>query len=284
MSIKCYDFIEQDPNNRFSIASVNKINRLTYLSEFQNLNLNEYQADVNLLVLYANLDYVRSMSENEHLKKNLLKLNLVNNTEYFQLPFIFRTVYNRLFKLKPHLQKYFDDFRAIAKPNLNAKLFCVQIRIGGARPNVDEDIVFLQHEKTKLFWNFIKNTFIRDESNYKIFITSDTESVVNEGLQEFGYDKVVYINGMYTHIDKGPASKNCHQHFKTILDLHAFQLCDKVLVGRGEYGLMGNYLRNYPFDDFYRYSEIVSNNSIREHQFVQVKDLKDWKNSINSLF
>ena len=283
VSLKCYDYIDYDEKHKFSIASVNRINHLVYLSEFRDLNLNQYLDDVNLIVLYANLDFVQPMSENKYLKNNLLKLGFVSDIKYFQMPFIFRTIYNRLFKLTPDLEKRFNDFQVLAKSN-SQKLFCAQIRIGGPRPNVHDDRIFIDRENSMLFWDFIKRNITMNEENYKIFITSDTETVVWEGIEQFGADKVIFIDGLYTHIDIGPVSISCQEHFKTILDLHAFQLCEKVVIGHGGFGLMGNYLRENPFEEFYRYTETFKENVFVGSDFIQIKNLIDLEKSMNSIF
>ena len=166
----------------------------------------------------------------------------------------------------------------------------MQIRIGGSRPHVGGDRVFTEKRNSKLFWDFIRNNLIKDEKNYKIFVTSDTESVADESLDEFGPDKVIMIDGLYNHLDVGPYSKSsCKIYAKTFLDLHAFQLCDKVVVSRGGYGLMGDFLRENPFHEFYRYTEIKTKNESKI-KFIKIENIKeleenlkleiDWVNSL----
>ena len=243
-----------------------------YLEEFKNIRLDNYFSHVNLLVIKANLDYIQSLAENSALKEKILSLHFVDKIENFKIASIFRRVYNRLFRLKPEFEKIFKKFKNKAKPNENSKLFCVQIRIGGS---VGSNRVFAEKRNSKIFWDFIRNTIIKDEKNYKIFVTSDTESVANESFDEFDEDRVIMIDGLYNHLDIGPSSKNdCKIYTKTFLDLHAFQLCDKVVVSRGGYGLMGNFLRNNPFHEFYRYTEIYTKNET-ERKFIRIESLKE---------
>ena len=286
-SIPCYDYQSREKiinsGKKFSISSVFKISNRNFLFSIQYLNLKEFYSNVNLLVMYINHDYIKPMSENKYLRNRLVQLGFEENIERFKMPFIFRTVYNRLFKLTKELQEKFDNFKAKAKPNANDKLFCVQVRIGGARPFVDNDKQFTERENSLLFWEFVRKNLTKNESNYKLFITSDTESVVHEALHEFGNETVVYIDGLYTHIDKEPdLDDNCDRVEKTILDLHAFQLCDKVVISRGGFGLTGNFLRDDPFKDLYRFNEILEESNDRvEEKFIQIKNLEDLEDNEN---
>ena len=279
--IECYDYPSDDnlaKDQNFSIVLANKMNNFDYLTEFKNLNLTEYFHNVNLLVLKANLDYIQPISENVGLKQNLLALGIVPNIENFKMAFIFRKVYHKMFKLTPELEKKFNNFKQKIKLNGNKKLFCVQIRIGGARPNVGSDRVFTERKYSKLYWKFMKHSIIKNESNYKIFITSDTESVTKEAIAEFGRDKVLINEGAYYHLDLGPSSSySCKHHEKTFLDLHTFQLCDKVVISRGGYGLMGNFLREDPFNEFYRYTDLSN-----EISFIQINNIKDLEENLQN--
>jgi hypothetical protein len=282
-SIKCYDYfsnVVETESQNFSSVLINKMNDFGYLTEFKNLSLIDYFSNVNLLILKANLDYIQPLSENPALKEKILSLGLVDKIEDFKIVSLFRRVYNKLFKLRPEYDKQFQNFKIKAKANKTTKLFCVQIRIGGSRPHVGGDRKFTLRNNSKLFWDFIRSTIINDEENYKLFVTSDTESVANESLDEFGEEKVVMIDGLYNHLDVGPSSKtSCKMYTKTFLDLHAFQLCDKVVVSRGGYGLMGAFLRENPFQEFYRYTEIHTKTEDVK-TFIKLENLKELEENL----
>ena len=272
-------------NQQFSNVLVNKIYNFNYLTEFKTLNLFEYHSSVNLIILKANLDYIQPLLENFEMKQKLLSLSLSDNLKIFKMATIFRTIYNRLFKFKPELERKFENFKRKAKPNEQTKLFCAQVRIGGQSSCVYDDRIFASRNSSKLFWNFKRNKIIKNELNYKLFITSDTESVANEAIEEFGEDRVRIIEGLYKHLDRSPNnSTSCKLYEKTILDMHAFQLCDKAVISRGGYGLMGNFLREDPFEEFYRYTEIIKEeSSIKsvEVKFIKIENFNDleenWK-------
>ena len=284
-SIKCYDNSDEE-TEKLSSVLVNKIDKFDYLNEFKLIDLTEYFSNIKIILLRANLDYIQPLSENKVIEQKILSLGLVDKIENFKMAHIFRPVYNKLFKLTPKLQKVFDRFKTSSKQNPNAKLICAQIRIGANRPEEVCDRIFTERKDSKLFWDFIREEIIQNDNNFKIFITSDTESVVNEALDEFGEDKIMNIDGFYNHIDVGPVSNStCKLYEKTILDFHAFQQCDKVVVSRGGYGLMANFLRKNPFQDFFRYTEIIADDSknstqVKIKKFVQIRSSDELEKNI----
>ena len=81
------------------------------------------------------------------------------------------------------------------------------------------------------------------DDDYKLFITTDTESVAQEAVQKFGKDKVIVAKGLYTHIDREEQSKSCSRVKKTYLDLHFMQHCQKIVISDSNYGKFGTLLR-----------------------------------------
>jgi hypothetical protein len=284
LTIKCHDYYtikSMINNHHFSTVLVDKMNDFKYLDEFQSIDLTNYFSNVNLIILKANLDYINSLSKNYLLHEKLFSLGFVDEIKNFKMSTIFRVIYNKLFKLKPELEKKFNRFKILAKRNNETKMFCAQIRIG----TVVGDRKFSDRNNTKIFWDFIRNTIMKNEDNYKLFVTTDTESVAEEAIMEFGEDNVLIIDGLYNHLDVGPKSaRTCKMYYKTILDMHAFQLCDKVVVSRGGYGLMGNFLREYPFNEFYRYTELFNDKTeskIRSIiKFLKIKNIEDLEENV----
>ena len=72
----------------------------------------------------------------------------------------------------------------LIKPNNNIKLICAQIRTD-----------FLRRGAASLFWNYIRNNFIKkDEKKYNIFLTTYLSQIEIDGKEEFG-EKLFLING-----------------------------------------------------------------------------------------
>ena len=138
------------------------------------------------------------------------------------------------------------------------QLFCAQIRIGGKRPNVAYDAQFNSVNVTKLFWKFMRENFTQNMSNYtnwKIFVTSDFESVEKEAVNEFGKDKVIRIHGVNSHIDRERnLGNNCSRIEKPIMDFHFLQNCDKAVISYSGFGRFGLYNRKYPNKNVYSIS------------------------------
>ena len=214
---------------------------------------------------------------------NILALRFVDRIEDFKMVNIFRTIYNRLFKLSPKLDEKFKAFKKLAKPNKNAKLFCAQLRIGGHNEFHNySDRAFTERNNSRLFWDFIRKNIISNEVNYKIFITTDTKSVAEEAFKEFGKDKIVINFGDYIHLDVAFINKKykCEAYEKTFLDFHTFQICDKAVISRGGYGLMANFLREDPLKELYRYTEVFENNSL-QIKFAKLSKIRDLENNID---
>jgi hypothetical protein len=264
--IEYFDYNNNSNNSLFTNVRVNKMDSLSLYNELKNLNILKLNENASLIILRSNLDLIKSLAENSALKEKILSLGFVDKIENFKMSSIFRAIYNQLFILAPNLEKKYLDFKVKAKPQKNSKLFCAQIRIGA----FGSDRPFTLRKNSKLFWDFMRSTIIKDEKNYKLFVTSDMESVANESITEFGKDKVLMIDGLYNHIDKTPTYNNsCEPFEKTILDMHAFQLCDKVVVSRGGYGVMADFLREKPFQEFFRYTEVFKDEKFKNETFVK---------------
>ena len=228
-------------------------NRNFYLMLSQ-LDIFEYYKETNLLIIRNNLDWFHTLKSNKHLNHTIHKLG--HKPGNFSLMHVFRKFYHDLFRLVPKLQNKFNEFMKIAKPDNETKLICAQIRIGGARPNVKYDNEFLPRNSSKLFWNFIRETFINvyPRIKYKIFITTDTESVEEESIKEFGED-IVKIDGDFIHIDREEYgnTNDCTRSEKVILDFHALQFCDMAIISPSGFGRYGVANRINPAKDLYMY-------------------------------
>ena len=72
--------------------------------------------------------------------------------------------------------------------------------------------------------------------NYKIFITSDRESVIKRAykeLDEIDKSRLFIIDGLYVHINQdGYKHADCKRYHKVILDFYLFRNCDYSVMGR----------------------------------------------------
>ena len=159
------------------------------------------------------------------------------------------------------MEETYNKFVKQAKPDNETMLICAQIRIGGARPNVAFDSEFMPRNNSKLFWNFIRETFLNKnpKKKFKLFITTDTESVETESIDEFGESNIVKIEGPFIHIDREEVGNvnNCSKIEKVILDFHALQLCDAVIISQSGYGRLGISNRIDPTKDLYRFESLI---------------------------
>lgn len=84
-----------------------------------------------LIILHNNRNYFETVGKNRHYINRLRELGFDPN--YFDLPYTFRTLFNRLFKLPRRIQKRYDEFLLKAKPTPDTFLVCAQIRVGGTK-------------------------------------------------------------------------------------------------------------------------------------------------------
>ena len=162
-----------------------------------------------------------------------------------------------MFKLAPNLEVKYQKFLKSTKPNSKSILICAQLRLGGKRKNHATDFEFNKESNAKVVWNFINQTFLIDKkiNNYKIFITTDSEVVEQEGISVFGKDRVVVNEGPIKHIDRDLLKGSLPSQIeRTILDFHSLQNCDNAIVTYlSAFGSMGCWNRKEPFKNLYIY-------------------------------
>jgi hypothetical protein len=165
-----------------------------------------------------------------------------------------------MFKLSPQTLRKYEDFVKLAKPLVKSKLLCVQIRLGGASKNHVSDWQFNKFENIKVVWNFVNETFLNNgtlNEDYKIFVTTDREEVLDEAIRIFGSNKVVFNKGEIKHLERDVKynSSDCSAIERTILDLVSLQNCEKISVSFSSgFGLFGAWLRKEPLKNLYMYN------------------------------
>jgi hypothetical protein len=287
--IKCYDYDDDDNNKesnskdiKFTSVRLDKVSNKNFYLMLRNIDIFEYYKEANLITVKNNLDWIYSFSFNKFLNQSIHEFGYKPGN--FKLYYFFRKFYNDLFKLTLPLQERYNEFLKEAKPDNETKLICAQIRIGGARPNVAFDVQFTSRNNSKLFWMFIRDSFINVniKQKYKIFVTTDTESVETEAIDEFGRENVVKIDGPFIHIDREEIGNisDCSRVEKVILDFHAIQNCDIAIISQSGYGRLGIANRVDPTKDLYRFEAIKDKN---KHKKGNILDKKFVFNKIENL-
>jgi len=214
-------------------------------------NAKNFETDV-LYLSATDQGLLRILAEQKDFQSKILSLGLVNNIQDFKLKNLFHKWYNDLFRLEPLLEEKYDLIKKQANLNKKTKIYCAQIRIGGRRPNVEKDLQFNDRNITKTFWKFIRDKFIKDTKNWRLFVTSDMDEVEMEAIEEFGEDKVIRILGTNSHVGREKnLGNNCSRVEKPILDFHFLQNCDKAAISQSSFGRLGTYNRKQPDKDVY---------------------------------
>jgi hypothetical protein len=269
--IKCYDYFNNTIINQkepFTSVRLDKVSNKIFYLLLRDIDIFEYYKEANLITVRNNLDWIYAFSFNKHLNHSIYEFGYKPSN--FRLYYFFRKFYNNLFKLTPKLQESYDKFIKQAKPDNQTKLICAQIRIGGVRPNVAFDQQFISRNNSKLFWKFIRDNFLNINPNqkYKVFVTTDTESVEEESIQEFGKNNIVKIDGPFIHIDREEVGNisDCSKIEKIILDFHAIQLCDSVVISQSGFGRLGISNRIDPTKDLWRFETIIKKQKSKNNQ------------------
>jgi len=202
------------------------------------INLLEYKKEIDIIKITTGMNLVKHFTLNKNHHERLKELGFSIQT--FNLENYFYEWYNKLFKWNSKLGTTFNEMLKLAKPIKRTKLICVQIRIG-----VDNDFQFMHRNKTKLYWNFIKEKFLVDQSiakNYKLFVTTDNEFVIDEAITEFGMKNVIAFKNRSSHFEFVYKDK-CSNLDGVYLDFNLLGQCDKGLLSHSGFGLVGVLLR-----------------------------------------
>ena len=178
--------------------------------------------------------------------------------------------FNKLFKLHPDVASKFQPYLEKAKPKKTMPLICVQIRIGGKRPNVPYDREITPRDFTVHYWDFVRNNLTKGMSDFRVFVTADTEAVEKEAVKELGESKVVVIDGVSAHMDReadfGP---KCSRFDKIVMDFWMLGYCDMALVSDSGFGIFGILRTKIPEDHFFVLSALTS--GLKKPDFFKLK-------------
>ena len=145
----------------------------------KNINFLNFKNQTNVILYRDGFNLIKHLTLNSNHHEKIKSLGYSLNT--FNIEQLFYDAYRKLFKFNKNLDRLFNTMLRQAKPNRNTKLICAQIRTGD-----DGSFQFMARNDTRLFWRFIQNEFTPKLNDYKIFITTDKSSVIDEAIQMFG--------------------------------------------------------------------------------------------------
>ena len=245
-----------------------------FKERFSYINFTMLKQTKKVIIFLSNRNLLETISKNNHSHiQNRIK-ELGFDPKKFDMPYTFRYIYNHLFKLNPILQEKYERFLLKAKPNKDTQLICAQIRIGGYKHYYYRnyyDIISQPLDNAKRYWDIIRNEYIPKvkSDNYRIFVTTDNESVLKQAIKEFGQDYVVFNEGSFNHVDFiQNTGDDCTSVEKAILDFHSLQNCDMAVISRSQFGRIGLWNRLDPTKDVYQY------NTDRK-EFIKIKGFND---------
>lgn len=198
------------------------------------INFLKYYNQKNVIVVRTGLNLVQHLSVNRKHHKKIKSLGYA--VEKFNIENLLFQWYRNLFKFKEDFQEHFNKVLKKAKPNKHTKLICAQIRIG-----MKGDMQFTKRNNTKLFWNLIKEKFLSDNNikeNFKIFITTDIEDVIDEAIYEFSEEKVVAFKNRSIHFEMAKETQ-CNSLNGVYLDFNLLGECDMGVISHSGFGFMG---------------------------------------------
>ena len=158
-------------------------------------------------------------------------LSLGYKIEEFNLESRLNEWFNRLFRLDASVQLKYESF---LKETYSSDLVCAQIRLGDSK-----DLSFMKRNSTKLYWRLIREKFLPNLENFKIFVTTDTQDVVNEAIDLFGHRKIIaFKDHSGFHSDK-LQEKECGKMRGILLDFMILGNCKMAAISHSGFGLLG---------------------------------------------
>jgi hypothetical protein len=121
----------------------------------------------------------------------------------------------------------------------------------------------------------MRTNFIKNLTDYRIFLTTDTQDIVSEAIKEFGNEFVVTNDGPNNHLDLfSKLELNDEKLDKTFLDFHSLQNCHMAIISESGFGKLGVFNRNYPNENLAMFSNLRSTSEFKEQQII-VKNSSD---------
>ncbi|XP_067687010.1 uncharacterized protein [Haliotis asinina] len=222
-----------------SAGVYNEMGKVSFISKSKTLNFTAWLKH-DIAYFLANLDYVDSLKFNRvHWKE----FSWMENKGRDQ---VFATAYKTLFSLSASLKEALSRFLSRAKPRGSSKLVWAQIRLfkNPSNPNDNKNPRGATMQDVQKIWNFFRN--FSDPSAYKIFVTSDSETVMQQARKLFP-SQIMESEGKVFHMELGTDRKSrCDGWKKVILDQHVLMSCDVLVLTFSGVGRVAAYVRGTP--------------------------------------
>jgi len=223
--------------------------------ELLKINFLEYYKNIDIIKVSTGMNLVKHLAFNKNHHERLNELGFSN--ENFNLENNLNDWYHTLFKWSKPLEIKFNEMIKLTKPNNETKLICAQIRIGD-----NNGLQFTHRNNTKHYWSFLKEKFLADKeiaNNYKLFVTSDKEFVIDEAINEFGKENVIAFKNRSNHFEYSNETE-CSNLDGVYLDFNMLGKCDMGVLSHSGFGLIGVLLRKniqeINKNNFYVYSNL----------------------------
>jgi hypothetical protein len=221
------------------------------------------------ITIKNNLEWIEPISKNKIYKEKIKELGYNENS--FRIQFLFKDWYSEMFKLNQRLNEKYLKFLKKAKPTDNTKLICAQVRVGDAGGTR-----FMERGNLKIYWNYMRTNFIKNLTDYRIFLTTDTEDIVSEAIKEFGNEFVITNEGPNNHLDFfSKLESNDEKLDKTFLDFHSLQNCNMAIISESGFGKLGVFNRNNPNENLAMFSNMRPSSEFKEQKIIVKKSAYD---------
>lgn len=235
--------------------------------KFLKINFNNFQDHKQIIIFKCGLNLVKHLTFNKQHHKKIESLGY--NLNNFTMENLFYKWWNELFILEEKIDKKLKSILLNLNKKSNRKLICAQIRLG-----VEGDPNFFPKENTQLFWKFLRQNFIMNSTNYKLFVTTDTEEIFTEAISEFGSENIIGSKYNSIHIDKLGFLKDdeCKTLNGGMIDFMILGHCDMGVISHSGFGILGLLNRknlNSLLKNFY----IYTNPDVTKKRFFKRKNL-----------
>ncbi|XP_064596708.1 uncharacterized protein LOC135463379 [Liolophura sinensis] len=178
-----------------------------------------------------------------------LKLNPIYQTQLTEMSkpvpgkpvSLFSRIFEDLFAMNHNLEFQVSKFLAgLYEPKRHRTLICAQIRMG-RNPSIPRDTeIRTRPSELKALWNFLQE--YKNDNRFKIFVTTDSESVRKEAKKLFS-SQILDTSGPITHPDYRHGNDSCLGLGKIILDQYLLRFCDTLVISKSLFGVIGAHLR-----------------------------------------
>jgi len=224
--------------------------------------LNAFNLTSKYITIRNNLEWIEPLSKNKIYKEKIKELGYTERN--FKIQFLFKNWYSEIFKLNKRLNEKYLKFLKKAKPSNKTKLICAQVRVGDAGGTQ-----FMKRENLIIYWNYIRTNFIKNLTDYRIFLTTDTQDIVSEAIKEFGNELVVTNEGPINHLDRfSKLELNDEKLDKTFLDFHSLQNCNMAIISESGFGKLGIFNRDDPNQNLAMFTNLRSTSEFKEQKII----------------